>query len=1419
MKTNISDVCVSAALLVCLAGTAVAQPALVTAPQTLSPGATTIVDVTTGNNIPLATAQITVRNTTLTINGRHSIASLTIENSGVVTHASNTTFDYSGGAGTDVVRGMHLITSGNVTINSNTRIDVSGAGSPSDSGPGAGAGSVAFEVGAGGSYGGTGGSGNEAYGVILGGVTYGPMAAPNEFGSAGGRDNISLGGAGGGAVRLSVGGVLTMNGSIRANGESFTGNESGAGSGGSVWISASTITGIGVVTVNGGGGNGAYSGGGGGGRIAVTSPNALPPALSLQSVGGGGYNPGGAGSVYTRVASLPASVTFSNGGVSRGMTELTAERTFANLVVSGRAMLTHARGEAGFTVQVNNDARIDSNSGFDVSGRGHLSGTGAGSGSGGVVFEVAGGGGHGGNGGEAASGFTPAPGGATYGSVASPVTFGSGGGRDNSSEGGSGGGAVKLIVNGTLTHNGLLSADGARFPGFESGGGAGGSLWVIAGTVTGNGLLSAEGGDGNGAYSGAGGGGRIALTSTNPIPATITFDASGGGGWQPGAAGSVYTRVGATTSTTTYDNKGLAGARTDLANDRSFGNLVITGRAALSHPSGQTGFAVTATGNVTCDANSGFDVTGRGHPSDSGPGVGTGSITLAAAGGGGHGGNGGRASIEFGPIPGGGTYGLVAEPVTFGSGGGRDNETLGASGGGAVKLTVGGTLTNNGFIRSNGDRFAAAEAGGGAGGSVWVVTGSVAGTGEFAASGGNGNGAYSGAGGGGRIAITSQSAIPGTLLLDASGGGGWQSGAAGSVYTRVGGATPTTTYDNKGMSGARTDLASDRSFGNLLITGRAALSHPAGETGFTVEATGNVTCDANSGIDVTGRGHPGDAGPGLGTGAITFEVAGGGGHGGNGGRGSVDFGPTPGGGTYGSVAEPITFGSGGGRDNVTLGASGGGAVKLVVGGILTNNGYVRSNGDRIVAAEPGGGAGGSVWVVTGSVAGAGEFAATGGDGNGAYSGAGGGGRIAITSKSAIPGTLLLDASGGGGWQAGAAGTVHTKVGLQPALTTYDNKGAIGVATDLAEDRNFDSVRITGRATVAHAAMEENVTVTLANDLTIDANSGIDLTGRGFPSDQGPGAGAGGVTFEVAGGGGHGGRGGNGSNIYGSPQGGAAYGSVSSPLGFGSGGGRDNIALGGAGGGSMRLVVAGTATVNGYIQSRGDARTGFEAGGGAGGGLWIQAGTIAGSGIISARGGDGDGAYSGGGGGGRIGIFSCNVTMPNANITSLPGNGWQMGQNGSVYYGSSSIIFTEQPVGAPFDGGALIQLGAVATSTTTVTYQWRKRGVDGNFVPLADNSTYSGSNTSTLLIFSAGCQDGGEYDCLACDSCGCMPSNAALIEVNSTGDFNLDGGVDGADVEAFFDAWVGADTSADVNFDGGVDGLDVEFFFVNWAAGC
>ncbi|MCX5690617.1 MAG: hypothetical protein NTV94_12700 [Planctomycetota bacterium] len=63
---------------------------------------------------------------------------------------------------------------------------------------------------------------------------------------------------------------------------------------------------------------------------------------------------------------------------------------------------------------------------------------------------------------------------------------------------------------------------------------------------------------------------------------------------------------------------------------------------------------------------------------------------------------------------------------------------------------------------------------------------------------------------------------------------------------------------------------------------------------------------------------------------------------------------------------------------------------------------------------------------------------------------------------------------------------------------------------------------------------------------------------------------------------------------------------------------------------------------------------------------------------------------------------------------------------------------------------------------------------------------------------------------------------ASMTINATAypgaDFNVDGGVDGSDIEAFFIAWESGEPQADFNMDGGVDGGDIEAFFIAWENG-
>ena len=133
-----------------------------------------------------------------------------------------------------------------------------------------------------------------------------------------------------------------------------------------------------------------------------------------------------------------------------------------------------------------------------------------------------------------------------YGSIISPVNLGSGGSSANNREP-YGGGALRLTVAGTFSHNGVIEADGRTY--LANGalasyyGGAGGSVWITAGSMSGTGSISASSGRQSNNYYG--GGGRVALILTDTgadfsafsgeVKATSTYN----GGYKA-ASGTVY---------------------------------------------------------------------------------------------------------------------------------------------------------------------------------------------------------------------------------------------------------------------------------------------------------------------------------------------------------------------------------------------------------------------------------------------------------------------------------------------------------------------------------------------------------------------------------------------------------------------------------------------------------------------------------------------------------------------------------------------------------------------------------------------------------------------------------------------------------------------------------------------------------------
>ncbi len=172
--------------------------------------------------------------------------------------------------------------------------------------------------------------------------------------------------------------------------------------------------------------------------------------------------------------------------------------------------------------------------------------------------------------------------------------------------------------------------------------------------------------------------------------------------------------------------------------------------------------------------------------------------------------------------------------------------------------------------------------------------------------------------------------------------------------------------------------------------------------------------------------------------------------------------------SYGKILDPVLWGSGGWGDGNAY--AGGGVVKLVVGGTLTNDGIIaaRGFGYPLDGEETigGAGSGGSVNITAGALAGSGAIDANGGN-NGLY-GPGSGGRVKVALTGAgedfsnfsgaieALGGSMQNATQADTWDISpaAAGTVCLQTaGADPVVKVYNvwrygsNPAAWRVATD------------------------------------------------------------------------------------------------------------------------------------------------------------------------------------------------------------------------------------------------------------------------------------------------------------------------------------------------------------------------------------
>jgi hypothetical protein len=946
------------------------------------------------------------------------------------------------------------------------------------------------------------------------------------------------------------------------------------------------------------------------------------------------------------------------------------------------------------------------------------------------------------------------------------------GGSSTAGGGGGSGGGV-LLNAGSLSGAGMIEANGGGGSGSDGGGGGGGRVAIYYGTSTFNfsSNVTAVGGQ----TSAAGGSGSVGTVYLHPMggPDQLIIDNHGAPtkGWTP---------LGAATDTAIQvDTLVVSGSNVIAAPEHQMAivadsiSIVDGGELTqLATTSAQVhSLLLTATNNLVIDEASSINVSGCGFPAGYTQGdTNAGGATSFA--GGSYGGFGGISGSEANNN----VYGDYHNPIDPGSGAGPGDS--GGAGGGLVQITV-GSLQVDGAILANGGS-SSAGGGGGSGGSVLLNAGSVSGAGMIEANGGAGSGGQGGGGGGGRVAIYygastfNLSSDVTTLGGHTSANGG--SGAVGTVYlqqtggpgeliidnhdaptaqwTPLGAAADTTiNVDMLFISGTNVVAAPQHQMSILAnfvsITNGAELTQlpttPSLTYSLVLTVTNDLIIDETSTINVSGCGYVpgyilGDTNAG---GATIFA---GGSYGGLGGIPGNEANNA----VYGDYRDPSDLGSGSGTGDG--GAAGGGLVQITAGSLL-DDGQILANGGSN-SRGGGGGSGGGVLLNVGNLSGFGTVEVNGGAGSGGQGGGGGGGRVAIYF-----GTNTLDLSSNvtafGGFTtaqngAGASGTVYLQQTGSPGQLVINNEAAPTTQwTPLGQTNDTvfiaDNLVISGSGTVAAtvsgapiqagslslvngailthlpatAAQVYSLSLAVTNNLLVDSNSTINVTGRGYLAGRTLGNTNLGAASSY-GGGSYGGLGG----VAGGEADNAVYGDYHNPSDLGSGSGTGDV---GAPGGGLVQITAGNAQIDGEILANGGSN-GNGGGGGSGGGVLLKVGMFSGAGAIEANGGTGSGSDGGGGGGGRVAIYyGANTFDLSSNVTAFGGH--TTAQNAS---GASGTVYLQQ-TGSP---GQLVINNELATTT-----QWTPLGQTNDTVFIADNLVLSGSGTVAATVSGAPIQAG------------------------------------------------------------------------------
>ncbi|PJA17035.1 MAG: hypothetical protein COX66_05895 [Elusimicrobia bacterium CG_4_10_14_0_2_um_filter_63_34] len=256
------------------------------------------------------------------------LTSVTVLSGGAIDHSAagaasvniRTTGDFV------IASGATIIVDGDGFLGGDSGMTSGNAGSGTQ--PGAGGASLG-EGGGGGGHGGVGGAGGNPGGA--GGGSDDVVTAPSLHGSGGGGggsggSGLGVGGAGGGLVLLSIGGTMTLDGTVSADGANGAVNGNGAGgggAGGAVYIQSANMAGGGSISADGGNGglSGTAGGGGGGaGRVAIvftgTNASTITYTANFGTAPGTGGSSGAGGTTFDgpgKITDLSVSAIVSTG--------------------------------------------------------------------------------------------------------------------------------------------------------------------------------------------------------------------------------------------------------------------------------------------------------------------------------------------------------------------------------------------------------------------------------------------------------------------------------------------------------------------------------------------------------------------------------------------------------------------------------------------------------------------------------------------------------------------------------------------------------------------------------------------------------------------------------------------------------------------------------------------------------------------------------------------------------------------------------------------------------------------------------------------------------------------------------------------------------------------------------------------------